>query len=111
MAAAQGRHRLDQRTRRRGIDQIGEHEDEGALETRGDRERKLKVRIAVARLEIEDRTGDILGAVATRAQLAADLVVEGDHPAAIAHLVGDERDGHDRVECRVQNGAVADRRR
>ena len=110
VAAREHRHRVDERPRRRLLEQVAEDDDQRALGALDGLEGELVVGVDGARLEVEQRAHDGVAARAPRRQAAADAVVEGDDAAAVADHVGDERDGDGGVDRGVEPRAVLERR-
>ena len=110
MAAREHRHGVDERPRRRLLQQVAEDHDQRALGALDGLEGELVVGVDGPRLEVEQRAHDGVAARAPRGQPAADAVVEGDDAAAVADHVGHERDGDRGVDGRVEPGAVLQRR-
>ena len=92
-----------ERARRGLLQQVAEDDHERALGALGAPERELVVAVDRARLEVEQRAHDAAPPCAARRQRGADLVVEGDGAAAVAELVGDERERGGGVELGVED--------
>ncbi len=109
MPAGQHRERLHERPGRRLLEQIGEHEDERALDAADVGERELVVALNGHRLEIEQPRDDVPRARAPRRQGPQHLAGERDRAAPVAEHVRHGRDRDGRVERRVEARAVAER--
>ena len=81
-----------------------QHDDQRALDAADRAEREVVVAVDERRLDVEDRAHHGLAARAPRREPAADLGVVDGHAAAVAELVGDERDHRDRVDRGVEPG-------
>ena len=110
MSAGEHRHRVEQRLGSGLFEEVGQHEDEGALPAADGAERELVVRVDHGRLHVEHGAHDGVATPARRGQATADAIVEGDDPGPVTHLVGDERHRGGGVDRGVEAGAVAERR-
>ena len=110
VAAGEHGHGAGERARRGLLEQVAEDDDERALVALGAAEGELVVALDRARLEVVERAHDRLPALAPRRERGADLVVEGDRAAAVAELVGDERERGGGVELGVEDRGVLQRR-
>ena len=102
MAAGEHRHRVEQRTGRGLVDEIRADHDQRPFHPADGAEREVVVAVDERRLDVEDRSHHRFAAGAPRREPAADLGVVDRDPAAVAELVGDERDHRDRVDGRVE---------